>query len=154
MNRIQTIALALILGCLAAVPALATMDQTTAPPADQARPLPQKPLSPMMQEIHATLEQNDAAVAALQQTLKTAPDEQQALALLRAIAQQKKNTEVSILRIQVRYARQAGNQDAVAKLGLAIEQILNPKPVAPTPQAQAELKARRAQMQSGGSQHE
>lgn len=154
MKRIQTITLVLILGCLAAAPALVTMAQTDPPPADQARPLPQKTLSPMMQEIHAALAQNDAVVETLQQNLRTAPDEQQALAMLRAIAQQKKDTEVSILRIQERYAQQAGNQEAVAKLNQAIEQILNPTPVAPSPEAKAELEARRAQAQSGGSHHE
>ena len=90
----------------------------------------------------------------MRQTLKTAIDEAQALALLRAIAQQKQDTEIAILRVQARNAREVGNQDAVAKIEMAIEQILNPKPITPSPAARAELEARRAQAQSGGNHHE
>jgi hypothetical protein len=154
MKKFEAITLLLSLLCLAASPALVTMAETDPPPADQARPLPAKPLSPMMQEIRAALVQNDAVVETLQQNLKTAPDEQQALALLRAIAQQKMDTEVSILRIQESYAQQAGNGEAVVKLQQAIQQILNPTPMAPSPEAQAELEARRTQAQDGGGHHE
>ena len=142
MKYFVTASIVLAVLLLAATPHLATTDQNE-------QPAPKK-LSPMMQEIHAALKQGDVAVLVLQQDLKSAPDEDLALELLRAIALKKQETESSILRIQERYARRAGNLEAATRIEDAIEMILHPDPVTPNAEARKEREARR----TGGRGHE
>lgn len=121
-----------------------------APLPTQPQPITEKPLSPMMQEIKAAMAANEVAVKALQVSLQTTADEAESLQILRAVDQQKQDTEIAILRIQERYARQNGDQETADQINLAIEKILNPDPVTPTAEAMAEREARRA----GGAENE
>ena len=110
--------------------------------ADTPRVRPQ--LSPLMQEVEAVLAAENAALLVLEQDLKAAPSEREALGILRAIGQRKQDSEIAILRIQERYAREAGNEEAAAILTETIEKILNPTPIAPKPEKRV----------SGGQDHE
>ena len=121
-----------------------------APLPAQPQPITEKPVSPMMQEIKAAMAANEVAVKALQESLQTTADEAEALQILRAVDQQKQDTEIAILRIQERYARQNGDQETADQINLAVEKILNPDPVTPTAEAMAEREARRA----GGAENE
>lgn len=118
--------------------------------------MPDQPLqrtataSPLMEEINAAIATGDELLAALNLQLKSAPSETEALRLLDAIHQQKQETEITILRIQERHARLAGDTEAADKINLAVDDILNPPVRIPDPQARAESEARR----SGGSHHE
>lgn len=118
-------------------------------PGDPA-PVSEKPLSPMMQEIKAAMDSHTAAVAAMQEQLNSTLDEESALQILRTISQRQQDTEIQVLRIQERYARQAGDTETAEKIDQAVEKILNPDPVTPTADAMAERQARR----TGGSDHE
>lgn len=100
-------------------------------------------LSPMMQEIQAALDADREQVAALDEQLKAAVDEQAALDILRRIHRQKQETELGILRIQQRYAGEKGDTDAVRRIDEAIDRILNPPHIAPRPEAEAERRAHR-----------
>ena len=142
MKHFVTASIVLVVILLAATPHLATTAQNEPP-------TPKK-LSPMMQEIQAALKQGDVAVLTLQQDLKTAPDEDLALELLRAIALKKQKTEITILRIQERYARRDGNLEAADRIEQAISRILHPDPVTPNAEARKEREARR----TGGRGHE
>ena len=106
-------------------------------------PEPQHTVSPMMQEIQTALAQEATALLVLQEDLTNAPTEQDALAILRMISQRKQDTEIATLRIQERYARQAGNEDAAVRIERAIQRILDPEPVEPSPEALQEMEARR-----------
>jgi hypothetical protein len=118
--------------------------------------LPEKPvvaqpvLSPMMQEIDAVLAAEKEALEALNEQLGSAPDERAALHILQQIKQQKQDTELSILRIQRRYALEKGDTDAAERIDLAIDRILNPPRIQPDPAAAAKSRDRRA----GGEDHD
>ena len=114
------------------------------------QPIKHQTISPMMKEIKATMAASDELLAGLQQQLNSVSNESEALRLLRAIHQQKQDTEISILRIQERYARQAGDIETADRINLAVDEILNPPVRIPSAQAQAEREART----SGGSHHE
>ena len=141
MQKPSTVLMVVLLASLLIITQLVMAAPPEPIPQPQASPTP---LSPMMQEIKAAMTASEAAVIALQEELKSAPDEIQALQILRAVSQQKQDTEIAILRIQERYARQAGDQDTADKINLAVQKILNPDPVTPTPEAMAEREARRA----------
>lgn len=114
------------------------------------QPMQRTTVSPLMQEIKATLAAGDELLAALQLQLTSAPDETEALRLLNAIQQQKQDTEISILRIQERYAREAGDTETAEKINLAVSKILNPPVPEPNTQARAESETRRG----GGEGHD
>lgn len=103
-----------------------------------------------MIEINALLDADKELLSGLQDSLKSATNEIEALRLLQAIHQQKQDTEISILRIQERYARQAGDTATADKIKLEVEKILNPPVPAPNTQAREESAARTG----GGSHHE
>lgn len=114
------------------------------------RALLPRALSPKMVEIQAVLKADRERVAELQQQLEAATDETEALRLLRAIHQHKQNTEVAILQIQERFAREAGDTETADKIKLAVDDILRP----PVPAVSAEAKAASAARRSGGTGHE
>jgi len=118
------------------------------PVTDRSGPLPTA--TAFMQEIRNVLAQEQAALAALQEDLKSAPTEQDALRVLRAIDQRKQDTEIAVLRIQERHARLSGDEDAATRVEQAIRRILNPEPMAISPEARQESEARR----DGGRGHE
>jgi len=111
------------------------------------QPGPESDLSPRMLEIHQVLDSEAADLAALQRDLQAASDEKAALRILRAIKQRKQDAEISILRIQKRYALQEGNAEAAALIDEAITRILDPQPAPPSEEALREKEARRAELE-------
>ena len=103
-------------------------------------------LSPMMTEIQAVLDRQDASLTDLQSRLKTAPAERDALALLRQVDRVKRDAEVDILKIQRRYALEAEDLEAVARIDASIGQLTNPIPARPQP----DVEKRRLERQTGG----
>lgn len=142
MKKSITTLVILAAAVLAATSQLAISEQDAAP---AARPVP-----PMIQEIRSVLARSDAAVLVLQRDLDAVTDEEQALDILRAIDRQKQEAEISVLRIQERYARQDGNNEAAARIARTIEKILNPDPVTPNEEARAAREAR----STGGRSHD
>jgi hypothetical protein len=104
-------------------------------------------LSPRMLEIQHVLDGEAVDLAALQRELQAAPDEKEALRILRAIAQRKQDAEVAVLRIQKRYALQEGDTETVALIDEAIARILDPQPAPPSEEALREKEALRAELE-------
>lgn len=100
--------------------------------------------SPFMQAIRTALANEEASLRTLEAELANAPDEKEALTILRRIAQRKQEAEIAILRIQERRARELGDEEAALRIDLAIRRILDPQPIAPSPEALQEIEARRA----------
>lgn len=112
MSRsLPAFAVSVLLCALALTPALAVDDTPTA-----AAPAPATPLTPMMADITAALQQEHALVADLAQQLATAPDDAAALQLHRAIEQAKMDGQLRVLGIQVRYAKLEGRTEDATKL--------------------------------------
>lgn len=97
-----------------------------------------------MQEIRNVLADEQTDLQVLQAELANASSETDALAILRRIAQRKQETEIAVLRIQERRARELGDEETALRIDRAIRRILNPEPVAPSPEALREIEARRA----------
>jgi hypothetical protein len=135
----------------------AAEDQPPAPGPGQLITVPPSPVvtgqapgqNPMIEEIRALLAESAATVLEIQNQMKAAPDEQTALAMLRQVRQHKQDTEVAVLRIQQRYAREKGDTEAAQLIEEAIGQLLIPAPVSATPEARAERARRR-----GGVDHD
>ncbi len=83
-------------------------------------------LSPMMAEIQTTLEASRLAVAELSVRFKAAGDEREALDLATRIASAKLEGRLEMLRIQLRYARDEGREEAVTELEEAITRMTAP----------------------------
>ncbi len=116
MSRsLSTFAVSLLLCALALTPALAVDDTPTA-----AAPAATAPLTPMMTDITAAMQAEQAQVAALVAQLATAPDDAAALELHRAIEQAKMDGQLQVLGIQARYARAEGRVDDATKLEAAL----------------------------------
>jgi hypothetical protein len=96
-----------------------------------ARPVPS---SPMMIEIQARLEETNAAVADLAGQIAHAASEEIARDLQLRIEQLKRDSELAVLDIQLRYAREAGQEELAAQIEETIDRIVNP----PAPAAPAE----------------
>lgn len=118
------------------------------PVADRSGPPPMA--AAFMQEIQNVLALEQTDLAALQEDLKNAPNEQDALQVLRAIAQRKQDTEIAVLRVQERHARLSGDEEAATRIEQSIRRILNPEPMVLSPEARQESEARR----DGGRGHE
>jgi len=107
-----------------------------APGAEGAAPGPAphaRPLSPMLAEMQALLAAEREQLAALHARVAKAGSNDEALALQRAIEKLKFDTEVSLLRVQAKHARQAGRTEVAARIEAAITELLNPpKIVAPS----------------------
>ncbi len=101
-------------------------------------PTPPKP-SPMMEEIHALLDAEEAALADLQENLQTATDGTAMLAIIQEVERVKKETELDILHVQLRYAREGGHEEAALRLEEVIESLTHPRPVQdPEPRPRSE----------------
>jgi hypothetical protein len=87
---------------------------------------PSAKLTPMMEEIQAAVQTTREAVADLADRFRAATDETEALELARAIRCVKLDGRIEVLRIQLRYARQDGRDETVAKLEAAIERMTVP----------------------------
>jgi hypothetical protein len=92
------------------------------------------PSSPMMAEIQALLEETNAAVADLAGQVAAAASEEIARDLQLRAEQLKRDTELAILNIQLRYAHEAGQAELAAQIEETIARITNP----PAPTAPAE----------------
>ena len=87
---------------------------------------PGDPMPNRMAEIRHVMDQERVAVSELVALLGGTEDHAERMTLQKRIAEVKKNAEVEMLSVQLRYAR-AGNQgDVVTRLEASIEQILNP----------------------------
>jgi hypothetical protein len=78
------------------------------------------PPTPMLAAINAVLLEERALVAELATRLTTAPDDEAALTLHRAIEQAKADAELRILGIQADHARREGRLEAAVELEAAI----------------------------------
>lgn len=87
-----------------------------------------EPRSPMMREIFAALETKQIAVAELQARFAAEGDATRALDLQREAETLKMAAELEILRIQLRYARDEGRDEAAARLEAAIDTMTAPRP--------------------------
>jgi hypothetical protein len=85
-------------------------------------------LSPMLQEILAAWDASQVAVAALDQSFRAASDATTALAIQRQIEDLRQQTEVRILGIQAKYARQEGRIEDAEEIEAAIEEMTTPTP--------------------------
>ncbi len=109
-------------------------------------------LSSEMAEIETAIAAEREQVARLAASLRGAADDAAALALEREIEAVKQGTEIAVLRIQARYAREAGREEqaqaieaAVARMTAALgwTAAAAAAPVAPTPPAPATASGQR-----------
>jgi hypothetical protein len=138
MNRKLTILLAFLLLATTAFTLQAREKDEGA-----AKAAAERPLSPMMAEIHALIAAQEISLTDLREQLATAADEQQAMALRRQISLLKQLTQLEILRVQVRFARQAGREDTAQRLEAAIAQITDPPPAPPPSSGKRAARERR-----------
>jgi hypothetical protein len=90
---------------------------------------PQRGLSPMMMEIQAVVELGRSQTLELESQAAGAPDEESILDIQRQIEELAQETELELLRVQVRHARLAGREELASKIEQDIADIQNP-PVA------------------------
>ncbi len=84
-------------------------------------------LSPMLREIVELWKAQDVAMAALNAGLEKSVDHAAALALQRQVENLRTSTEIQILRIQARYARQEGRMDVAVQIEQDIAQLTAPR---------------------------
>ncbi len=83
-------------------------------------------ISTRMTDIRSVLDKERHDVSELVVLLRQTEDHAERTVLQRRIAEVKKNAEVEMLRVQLRYARTANQIDTVTKLEASIRQILDP----------------------------
>lgn len=100
----------------------------TAPATGETQPAvgQEKPLSPMMSEIRATMEVGRGQIAELTSQAAATPDQVANQAIQNEIATVKQQVELDILGIQVRYARSNGDEDLALKIEASIAAITSP----------------------------
>lgn len=91
-------------------------------------------LSPMMQEIRGVLLAEQQELVRLQSELAQTRDAAAALRIQHQIEDLKQETEIEVLSVQVRRARDRGDEDLASQLESSIERILQP-PVRKNPVA-------------------
>lgn len=93
-----------------------------------AAPAAEKPteISPMMLEIQANFDASRAEVAALLKRHEAAISSEEKMEILREAAEVKRESRIEMMRIQLRYARQAGNDELIAELEEIIAQMTAP----------------------------
>jgi len=82
-----------------------------------------RPLSPMMEEIQALVESERGRLALLHEALAEAQNAATMMALHQEIAELHESTELDILGVQLRYARQRGDAELVQELEQGIAQL-------------------------------
>lgn len=110
--RLSRHGLAILLLTLLAGAAPAVRAEGEAPATTTATPRVAR-VNPMMTEIRAVLDGERTTLARLNQRFRAAADGADAEAIQKEIAQVKLDSEIAVLRVQVKYAR-AGGRDAVA----------------------------------------
>jgi len=93
---------------------------------------PARELSPMMEEIQAAMEATRLEVADLKLQYETAGSDGQAMEIMREVARVKRDGRVEMMRIQLRHARLAGNDELIIQLEEIIIRMTAP-PVKGTP---------------------
>lgn len=93
---------------------------------------PARELSPMMEEIQAAMEATRLEVADLKMQYETAGSDEQAMEIMREVARVKREGRVEMMRIQLRHARLAENEELVTQLEAIIIRMTAP-PVKGTP---------------------
>ena len=83
-------------------------------------------LSPMMVEIEAALEATRLEVADLKLQYEAAVSDEQAMEIMREVARVKRAGSVEFMRIQLRHARLAGNEELVTELEEVIARMTAP----------------------------
>lgn len=83
-------------------------------------------LSPMHREIRELLLAHDLELEALNAELAAAPNERAALKIQRKIAEAKQAVEPGVLGIQLRFARERGDSEAVDRLETALRKLEEP----------------------------
>jgi hypothetical protein len=84
-----------------------------------------RPSASMNQEIAATFAAERATLAELQARFSSAATEAEALAIQQQIDRVKQDAEIGTLRIQARYARQAGYEQTATELEAVVAQLLS-----------------------------
>ena len=93
----------------------------------------------MMVEIEALLAAEAEAVADLHARFQATTNETAALAIMMEIGRVKVETELNILRVQIRYARADGRVDVAEELEAAIEKMTSPPEIhQPQPRSAAD----------------
>ncbi len=87
-------------------------------------------LSPMMQEIRAAMMNRRLEVERASELLRTSPTPTETHAHQLAIEQLKRESEINVLSIQLRYARQDGRAGTIERLETAIASLTQPRPAA------------------------
>jgi len=133
---IRTVSTLLTPLCLAlAVAASAAEPESSAPanarPATEksvvaAQPAQPAPHTPMALEIDALLDAARSTVAVLQEQFENATNDKTAVDLIRQIEEAKKNAELDILRVQLKYARAEGRTALAAELTAALTRMTTP----------------------------
>ncbi len=94
--------------------------------------VPREELSPRLLEIRDFLEGRDQQVKELTARYRAATDNAEAMRLMREIHDLKSGTEAGLLEIQLRWARQENNREAVAQLEETLARVeAGPKVLAP-----------------------
>jgi hypothetical protein len=84
---------------------------------------PRETLSPRLLEIRDLLEGRDLQLRDLTARYRSATDDAEALRIQREIHDLKAGTELALLGIQLRHARQEGNHEAVARLEATLQRV-------------------------------
>jgi hypothetical protein len=95
----------------------------TQPAGRDAASMSRRPLTPMHAEIQAALEEEAAAIAALEARFRAEQDPAAALAIQVSIQHTKVDGQLRVLGIQANYARQEGRTQMADELEAAIRQI-------------------------------
>ena len=126
MNRSAVVLLSCLLLTAGATLAQDTKTTTPGPEIPLLVPQADDAVDARMTEIRAVLAQERVEVDALVESLSRTQDHTERLQLQQRIAEVKKNAEVEMLRVQLRYARLAEQSETVARLEASIAQILDP----------------------------
>jgi hypothetical protein len=117
---------------LAAFLALATAVQADSPDSPPLRrPLPTA--NPLHESVQQLLDHERDQLAVLQARLDAAPDADAALAIVRETEVLKLGTQVAVLELQLVWAQQQGQAEAVTRLEAVLARI--PRPEQPSPAA-------------------
>lgn len=96
-------------------------------PAGEASPL-QPARSPMMQQIEAVMAEQARQLADLRNELAGAVTSEQAIELQRRAEQVKRRSELEVLQVQARFARERGDEKLAGSIEAAIAWIQDPPP--------------------------
>ena len=87
---------------------------------------PAREISPMMQEIQANFDAARAEVAALLKRHEAAISSEEKMEILREAAEVKRESRIEMMRIQLRYALQRGDDKLVAELEQIVTRMTAP----------------------------